>query len=72
MIVSKFDELDSEDGSGVVGGGLLFGAPNAYRMSSLTLATYVHGTGLHAHLSNHSKTIIAWGLALWDPTLTKV
>lgn len=43
IIVSIFNELNSEDGSGVVGGGLLFGAPNAHRMSSLSLATTCMG-----------------------------
>lgn len=51
------------EGNGVVGGGLLLGAPITHKIYGCSLAMHVHGVAVHVHLSNHSKIVIPCGLS---------
>jgi hypothetical protein len=48
------------------------GAPSTHNMSSLSLAKHVHGRVEHVHWSNHSGTMMSWGLELWLLALMSV
>lgn len=51
------------EGTGVVGSGLLLGAPMMLKIVGHSSTMHVHGVAVHEHLSSHSITIISCGLS---------